>query len=163
MNKNLFLLLLAALLIVVGLLKPDLSQLSLDWLKPKSVEVVVEKPSAELVKNSQPVIQALKAHSNRKKDAIELAKLYRDLAILIELDNEDTVIKNTEEIRQANSLSGTMLKLNVKNKYPDLKEASYKFIVSVIGDDIVPLDDELRNKSVQAFKALSWACYEGAK
>ena len=56
-----------------------------------------------------------------------------------------------------------MLKLNLKDKYPDLKEASEKMIIAVIGDESVPLDKDLRNKASQAFFMLAWSYYEGSK
>jgi hypothetical protein len=85
------------------------------------------------------------------------------MATLISLDGEDLVIRNTEEIRQANSLSGLMLKLDMKGKYPDLANAAKDLIVTAVGDDNVDLDKELRNNAVLGFKALAWACNEGAK
>ena len=101
--------------------------------------------------------------STKKTDCLKLSSLYADMATLIELDNEDTVIKDTAAIRQANSLAGLMLRLNIKDKYPNLAKASREVIVSVIGDDDVVLDNELRSQSVNAFRALSWAFYEGSK
>lgn len=98
-----------------------------------------------------------------KKDAKRLADLYMDIATLIELDGSNEVVKNTEEIRQTNSLSGTMLKLNIKGKYTDLSDATNKVIVSQIGDDVVPLNPALRAKAANAFRGLAWACNEGSK
>lgn len=163
MNKNL-LLILASILIIVGVTKPDL-QLLLN--KPNIVEniVVITPPSDEKVKElCRPIIESLRdGDSLRNKDGRRLSDLYFDLATLIELDGENEVVKTTEEIRQANSLSGLMLRLNIKGKYPGLTEAAYNFLVSQIGDDIVPLDSNLRSKAVDTFKALAWACNEGSK
>jgi len=112
----------------------------------------------------KPVIDALKnGPSSRTKDAQRLSDLYMDLATLKELDGDNEVVKTTEEIRQANSLTGLMLRLNIKGSYPGLGEASQSFIASQIGDDVVTLDNDLRTKSVNAFKALAWACNEGSK
>lgn len=153
-------LVLAGILIVFGLLKPDLSFL---YSQPV-VDVSVEKPSnVEILDECEAVIKALKVNKDRKVDGKRLASLYYDLATLVSLDNEDMVIKNTEEIRQANRLSGAMLKLDIKGKYPDLQQSAQQLIVSSIGDSSVMLDSKLRQDAVEGFKALSWACYEGSK
>ena len=86
-----------------------------------------------------------------------------DLATLVSLDGEDCIIKNTEEIRQANRLAGIMLKLDMKGKYENLAEAGTNLIKAAIGDDSVLLDDSLREKAVEGFNALAWACYMGSQ
>ena len=73
------------------------------------------------------------------------------------------VVKNTEEVRQANKLAGVMLKLDIKGKYPELAKATNAVIVASLGDDSLMLDDKLRQQAVDGFKALAWACLEGAK
>ena len=160
--KNL-LLVVAGILIVIGLFKPDLSSV----IKPSPINenvVAIEKPSnTEILDECQDVIDALKADSDRKVDGQRLASLYNDLATLVGLDGEDLVIKNTEEIRQANRLSGAMLKLDIKGKYPKLAKATNSVIVSSIGDDSVMLDAKLRQGAADGFKALAWACQQGAK
>lgn len=163
MNYKNLVLILGAVLIAIGLFKPDLSNFVIN--KPNNVAVVnVEKPAnTEILDECQEVIDALKEDSDRKQDGLRLASLYNDLATLVSLDGEDLVLKNTEEIRQANKLAGVMLKLDMKGKYPKLAEAAKKVIVSSIGDDSVMLDDKLRQDAVDGFKALAWACYEGAK
>jgi hypothetical protein len=127
--------------------------------------VVITPPADEKVRElCKPIIDALKdGSSSRSKDGKRLSDLYFDLATLIELDGENEAVKTTEEIRQANSLSGLMLRLNIKGEYPGLTEASYNLLVSQIGDDIVPLDSNLRLKAVDTFRALAWACHEGSK
>ena len=165
LNSKSLLLILAAILIFVGLVKPDLSSI----VKPKpsvvdNIVVVTPPESKELREKCQPVIDALRSgSSDRKQDAKRLSELYMDLATLIELDGEDEVVKNTEEIRQANSLSGVMLRLNIKGAYPGLTEATNKLLMSQIGDDMVPLDENLRGQAIKAFTALAWACLEGSK
>lgn len=162
--NNKFLLLLAGILILVGVVKPNFN---FPITKPNVVEniVVVTPPSDEKVKElCKPVVDALhNGPASKSKDGKRLSDLYFDLATLIELDGENEVVKTTEEIRQANSLSGLMLRLNIKGEYPGLTEAAYSFLVSQIGDDVVPLDSNLRSKAVDAFKALAWACNEGSK
>lgn len=161
--KNLALLL-AVILILVGLLKPDVSKLLDNKVPNTIVSVSVEKPSnAELLDECQDVVKALKKNNDRKQDGVRLASLYKDLATLVSLDGEDLVLKNTEEIRQANKLAGVMLKLDIKGKYPELAKATNSVIVASLGDDSVMLDDKLRQQAVDGFKALAWACIEGTK
>lgn len=163
MNKT-FLMAIAGLLIVFGLVKPDVSQL---FNKPSNGDriVVVTPPSdPELKSVCEAVVSSLKnGGSTRIKDGLRLSDLYMDLSTLIELDGEDQVIKTTDDIRFANSISGPMLKMDIKGKYPTLAQDAYAVIVASIGDDNVPLDPELRSKAVEGFKALAWACVEGTK
>ena len=162
MNTKNLLLLIGAVLIVLGLFKPNLSNIV--NVTPSDTTVVVEKPSnIELLDECQDVVNALKKNSDRKYDGLKLASLYNDLATLISLDNEDMVVKNTEEVRQANKLAGVMLKLDIKGKYPELAKATNNVIVASLGDDSVMLDDKLRQQAIDGFKALAWACYEGSK
>lgn len=166
MNSKNLVLVIAALLIGIGLLKPDLSKWVGGSTKPvdNPLTVVVNKPSdPEILDECEAVIRALKADSDRKVDGLRLALLYNDMATLVNLDGDDMVIKNTEEIRQANKLAGGMLKLDIKGKYPDLAKAAESVVVSSIGDDSVMLDSKLRQGAVDGFKALAWACYEGSK
>jgi hypothetical protein len=154
------LLILAAILIAIGLIKPDLSNLVPSNNVVPGVEIV-EPSDASVKKECEDVIKILK--NGDKKDAARLRDLYLDLSTLISLDGENEVIKTTEEIKQANSLAGLMLKLDIKDKYPDLAKEGKEVIVSVIGDDIVPLSPELRKQASEAFVSLAWACNEGAK
>lgn len=163
MNKNLLVLLVAALLIVFGLFKPSLSVVD-----PANNENFVSrfKPPSNvmLADYCMPVIEALRSNpSSRNVDGKKLASLYRDLATLISLDGDNMVIKNTEEVRQANRLAGIMLQLDMKGKYKDLASANDTLIKVAIGDDSVLLDSILRDKAVEGFNALAWACYEGSK
>lgn len=159
MNKQ-YLLILGGILLLIGLLRPDFSNL----LNNNSVnhEMSIPKPSnVELLDECEQVTLALK--NGNPLEAKRLASLYLDLASLIALDGDDLVVKNTEEIRQANSLSGVMLKLDIKGKYPKLAESAKSVIVAAIGDDNVPLTKDLRDKASEGFRALAWACNEGAK
>ena len=162
MNKNLLVLLVAAVLIVFGLFKPSLSVV--DPVNNENSIKVVEPSNVMLRDLCIPVIDALKyGPSSRKVDGKRLASLYSDLAVLMGLDGEDQVVKNTEDVRQANRLTGAMLKLDLKDKYPDLKEATTNLVKSAIGDDLILLDAVTREKTVEAFNALAWACNEGSK
>lgn len=161
--NNKVLLIIGAVLLVFGLVRPTFN---LPINKPIDNSIVVVTPPSDLEVRDlcKPIIEALKSGgSSRTKDAQRLSDLYMDLSTLIELDGENEVIKTTEEIRQANSLTGLMLRLNIKGSYPGLSEASQSFITSQIGDDVVTLDNNLRTKSVNAFRALAWACNEGSK
>lgn len=162
MNKNL-LLVLAGILILIGIIKPDFSSL---YCESRGSSVVsVEKPTnSKVLEACSKVIDALKdGPSSRKSDGLRLASLYSDMATLISLDGEDQVINSTEEIRQANKIAGILLQLDIKGKYPDLAEAAKRVVVASVGDSDVLLDDKLRTGAVNGFKALAWACKEGSK
>lgn len=166
LKNNKLLIVIAALLVGYGLLKPNF-----DHLIPNKVSIVntdgikVSKPSDKAVLEAcENIIEALKQGSgNRSKDGPKLSSLYYDLASLIALDGEDQVIKSTLEIREANRLAGSMTRLNLNGKYPNLSDACNNLVVTVIGDDDVVLDENMRKKAVETFMALSWACLEGSK
>lgn len=165
MNTKNILLSIALLLLVVGIVKPDLGSF-IGF--PNRSNVAVEnlnipQPKEEFMVEINNVIKALSVDSDRKIDGKRLAGLYNDMATLIDLDGDDQVIKNTEEIRQANRLSGLMLKLDIKGKYPDLSIANQQLVKEAIGDDNILLDKELRKKASESFRALAWACLEGSK
>lgn len=164
MNSKTILLLIASILIFIGLVKPNIS-LPINTPVHNSVVVVTPPQDKDLRDKCLLLIDVISSSSSsdKKKDAMRLSDLFMDLATLIELDGENEVIKTTEEIRQANSLSGQMLRMNIQGKYPGLKDAAEAIIISQVGNDVVPLDTELRKKSVDAFRALAWACVEGAK
>lgn len=163
--NNKVILILASLLIVLGLIQPNLSNWGLSK-KPVSIDVLeLPVPVDENVKKeADDVVSLLKdSGSSVKADAKRLRDLYLDLAKLVELDGEEEVIKNTEEIRQANSLAGPMLRLDIKGKYPDLAKEAKEVVVAAIGDDQIILSKELRAKAVEGLNALAWACNEGGK
>ena len=162
--NNKTLLIIGGILLVIGLVKPNFN-LPFDNPQPVNNIVIVSPPAdSELKSKCELVINALRnGSSDRKQDGKRLSELCTDLAVLVGLDEENEVIKTTEEIRQANSLSGLMLRINLKNKYDGLSEAAQSVLVSQIGDDIVPLDQSLRNKAVDAFMGLAWAFNEGSK
>jgi hypothetical protein len=163
MNQKNILLGLAGLLILVGLLKPEFSNI-LGPNKPSTVDVLeLSVPTNESIKKEADDVVALLKEAGAKGDAKRLRDLYIDLAKLVELDGEDEVIKSTEEIRQANSLAGVMLKLDMKGKYPDLAKEAKEVVVASIGDDQILLSKELRVKAVEGLNALAWACNTGSK
>lgn len=163
MKDNKIVLIVAGFLIVIGLTKIDIATV---WSLPSRHTDVMEltAPADENVKKeAQDVIDLLKQSGGDKNDFKKLRDLSLDLARLIELDGADVVIKTTENIRQANSISGVMLRLDMKDKYKDLAKESKDVIVAAIGDDDVALTDELRNKAVDSFNGLAWAYNEASK
>ena len=163
MSQKNILLGLAALLIVVGLLKPEFSNI-LGPNRPAVVDVLeLPEPTDLVVKKEADDVVVLLKEAGAKGDAKRLRDLYIDLSKLVELDGENEVIKNTEEIRQANSLAGIMLKLDMKGKYPNLAKEAKEVVVASIGDDQILLSKELRAKAVEGLNALAWACNQGSK
>lgn len=160
MNNKTLLIILAVVLLFVGIFKPNLGVVVPNN-GPAPVVNVVEPTDPELKTACLEVSKILQ--KGRSSNALRLSSLYSDIGDLISLDGENEVIKNTEEIRQANKLSGLLLRLDIKGKYEGLAEAAEKVIVTGIGSDAVSLDKELRNKAVTSFKALAWACKEGSK
>ena len=162
MNKT-PILIVGALLILIGLTKVDLTDIIPS--APKAIDVMeLAAPiDPNVKKEAEEVIVLLKGYNGSKSDFKKLRNLMLDLGRLVELDGEDTVIKNTEDIRQANSLSGVMLRLDIKGKYPDLAKESKDVVVTAIGDDNINLSSELRAKAVDSFNALAWAYNEASK
>ena len=163
MKKNYFILIAAGLLILVGLTKFDLSQLNILPNKPAVVDnMELPKPTDEkILKEAEDVV--IVAKKMPQAEARRLRDLYLDMSQLIKLDGEDQVIANTEEIRQANSIAGLMLKLDIKGKYPDLPKELKEVVVAAVGDDQITLSPELRTKAASGFDALAWALNEGSK
>lgn len=164
MNKKIVLAIGVALL-VLGYTKFDFSRIIPNRPSPSVVDVMeLPEPSDPAVKKeADDVVALLKTFSASKADFRRLRDLYLDIGRLVELDGEDMVIKNTEEIRQANSLAGVMLRLDLKNKFPNLAQECKEVVVVAIGDDNVLLSKELRPKGVDGFNALAWAFNEGSK
>jgi hypothetical protein len=156
------LLVLGGLLILLGLLKPEFSNVLNP--RPSVVDVLeLPTPTDEAVKKEADDVVTVVKEAGIKSEAKRLRDLYLDLAKLVELDGEDEVIKSTEEIRQANSLAGVMLRLDIKGKYPNLAKESKEVVVAAIGDDQIPLSKELRVKAVEGLNALAWAFNMGSK
>lgn len=168
MTQNKVLLTIGIVLLLIGFFKPDLSSLipGGSTIVVPSNNCVIDAPSDINILEKATIVKDILLASNdstRKGDCVKLSSLYCDMATLIELDNEDMVIKDTSTIKEANSLSGKMLRLNIKDKYPNLAESSEKVVVAAIGEDDVILDGNMRTKAAEAFRALSWAFYEGSK
>lgn len=160
MNNKTLLIIVAGILLFVGVFKPNLGTVVPNSPVAPNVNVV-EPTDPELKEACLEVAQILQ--KGKSSDALRLSSLYSDMADLIALDGENEVIKTTEEIRQANRLSGLLLRLDLKGKYEGLAEAAKKVVVTSLGDDDVSLDKDLRDKAVIGFKALAWACKEGSK
>lgn len=163
MNKKLVLVI-GAILILLGVSKIDVTNL-LPLNGPGNVDVMeLPAPSDENVKKeAQDVIDLLKDSKGSKADFKKLRDLSLDLGRLVELDGEDLVVKSTEEIRQANSIAGVMLRLDIKGKYPNLAKEAKEVVVASIGDDNIALSPDLRTKAVAGFNALAWAYNEASK
>ena len=160
MNNKTLLIILAVVLLLIGIFKPNLGVVVPNN-GPVPVVNVVEPNDPELKAACLEVAKILQKGGSA--DALRLSSLYSDIGDLIALDGENEVVKNTEEIRQTNKLSGLLLRLDIKGKYEGLAEAAEKVIVTGIGSDDVSLDKDLRSKAVTSFKALAWACKEGSK
>lgn len=165
MNDNrtkIILLIIGSALIVLGLIKPKFNPV----IDTHNVDVLelIEPSDENLKKEALDVFTIFKkAGASSKNDSKKLRDLYLDLAQLISLDGNDLVIKNTEEIRQANSIAGAMFRLNIKDKYPELSKEANDVVLVALGDDHINLTPQLRTKAVEAFDALAWACNESNK
>jgi len=165
--QNKILLAIGCLLLIIGIFKPELPNIpTINPTPSASIETyVTDAPSDDnLLEKARTVVGIVQDSddSTRRSDCLKLSSLYADMATLIEID-DDKVVPDTSSIREANSIAGKMLRLNIKDKYPGLADAAKDLVSSSIGEDDVMLDDELREKSVDAFRALSWAFYEGSK
>lgn len=165
--NNKVVLAIGAVLIAIGIFKPDLSQLI-----PKGGDPVVDNPVVEIEEPSDPdlkeqalaIAEILKSGGDdRKVDGMALSKLYSDIAMIISLDEENEIVKTTNEIREVNSVAGTLMNLQLQGKYKDLPQTAKGILISVLGDDVAVLNEDNRQKAVDAFEALSWGCYMGAK
>lgn len=157
--NNKILLIVGFVLIAIGLLKPNFN---IGFpIAPNRVSV--STPSDSELKEAAKEVTVLFVNKNgSKEEAVQLRDLYIGLSRLVALDGSDMVLKTTEEIRQANSLSGVMLHLDMKGKYDGLAKESNDVIVSAVGDDNVALTPDLRTKSSDAFMALAWAYDQAA-
>lgn len=164
-NQTKTILLIGVALVAWGLFGSQIKNIVNNNNVPAVVDVLeLSSPSDENVKKeAQEVVDLLRKSSGNKNEYKKLRDLSLDLGQLIKLDGEDMVIKNTDEIRQANSLAGLMLRLDIKGKYPTLAKEAKEVIVASIGDDNVNLTPELRVKAVDGFNALAWAYNEASK
>lgn len=157
-------------LIAFGLMKPNLSNLFPVVTPSHNATcldhyVLTPPTDAGVLEKCNLVIDILVTSTvtNKKADILKLSSLYADIATLIRLSGDDMIVLDTQTLKEVNSVTGKMLQLDLKGKYPNLAEASRAVIVAAIGDDNVTLSDETREKAAQAFDGLSWAFYEGGK
>lgn len=162
MNKptKVLLLLVAIGLVGYSVYKPEFNVKPI----PTSVDVmVVPEPASNLKPLAEKVVDILVSVPDHKTDCKKLRDLYIDLSTLISLDAENEVVTTSEEVRQANSLAGLMLRLDIKAKYKDLSIATKDVIIAAIGDDLIVLNSDLRKQAELGFMALAWACNEASK
>lgn len=166
--SNKILLGIGIVLLIIGIFKPNISDL-INY-SPSTVgyieTYVIDAPADDrLLKASKYVTDILNASddSTKKSDCLKLSALYADMATLIELDGENKVINDTASIREANSLAGQMLRLDIKNKYLGLADACRLVVTTAIGEEEAVLNNDTRSKACEAFRALSWVFYEGSK
>lgn len=160
-SNKIVVLVIGCLLLLLGLFRPNFSNFFPLVDQPRTVINVIE-PTESILKEACSEVSKILQKGN-SSDALRLSSLYSDIGDLIALDGENEVVKNTEEIRQTNKLSGLLLRLDIKGKYEGLAKASEKVIVISLGSDDVVLDKDLRDKAVTSFKVLAWACKEGSK
>lgn len=165
LSKKYIILAIGIALIALGLIKPDLSKLLNPIKQNQNIsEILIEIPESDVTKDAcEKVVKSLRNGSDSKIDGLNLAALYSDISKIIELKDNDSIIKNTQDISKVNSIAGSLLRLNIKDKYENLSENCDAVIKSVIGDESVPIDEEIRSKAVKAFRNLAWACKEGSK
>lgn len=167
MNNNKLILVVGAVLIAVGVFKPDLSNYIPKVDGGTKVEVpaveVSEPTNPDLMASALEVAAAVKAGENPKVDGLALAGLYSDIAKLVSLSGADEVVRTTSEIREVNGVAGSLMNLKLQGKYPGLALAARELVVKAVGDDVMVLNEENRKAAVDAFEALAWACVEGAK
>lgn len=163
--NNKAILLVGIALIAIGFFKPDLSSVIPSGGKTTITVPVIEvaEPTDPELKEKALKVAELLSGPNSKQDAAKLSELWDDLASLIAMDEENEIVKTTAEIREANSVSGQLMNLKLQNEYEGLAEAAKNIVVDSIGDDNIIINEEIRNKAVDAFRALSWGAYQGAK
>lgn len=156
------LLILGIVLIGIGLYNSDFISLP-NWNNNQVCDTIeIAEPNEDLRKLVAPVVESLQnGDADRREDGVRLAKLYNDMAMLIMAD--DQILKTTGAIREANVLSAKILQIDVRGKYEGLAEAAENLFKEYVSTDSVPLDDDLRQKSSEAFLALAWGFLEGSK
>jgi hypothetical protein len=166
MNKNNLILILAGTLVLIGLVKPDFSNLLPG--KPVVVEnEALAAPASDEVKAVAEKITKIFKESSAKDKKFKgqrFKSLMIDLAKLIKLDSEKEVIKSTKELRFANAVAGNMSDLDMKGEFVDLAKTCTEVItVSLGGTEDILLTPELREKGGDGFLAIAWAVEQGLK
>lgn len=167
MNKDKVVLILAGALVLIGLLKPDFSNL-IPSNRPVAVETeTLQAPiSADVKAVAEKVTKIFKESTakDKKVKGQRFKSLMIDLAKLIKLDGEREIVKSTKELRLANSIAGRMSDLDMKGEFTDLAKTCTEVLVASLGgtEDIL-LTPELREKGGDGFLAIAWAVEQGLK
>lgn len=118
-------------------------------------------PSAELQEQVAGITDIIRANPNHARDGQLIGNFFRDFAAVAVTNTEK--VKTKEDIRKVNVASGKILfdQLGIKGDYPGLSKAIDKVIMDNVGKN-GPLDSATREKARAAFRAVAWACYQGA-
>ena len=110
-------------------------------------------PTAEQKVLLGPVSSSLKSHPEAASD---FESLYYGMALVVGAD--DVILRTTEDVRQAHENAGALaIQAGEIPRIPGYAKAVNDFIVSQVGQDNVPLDNNKRKQIVDTFKALAWA------
>jgi hypothetical protein len=142
----------ALVLIVWGVLATGGAQ------KPRP-EPTPNRPNEELVAVVAPVATLLKGQTD---DGVKLAAFYSAVADVVARD-QGKVVQTTEQLRQLHRRAGLLMfqKTGIEGKHPGLAEAVDKVLADRIGLDNVALDAAKQTATIEAFRALAWACRGG--
>lgn len=167
MNKDKVVLILAGALVLIGLFKPDFSNL-IPSNRPVAVETeTLQTPVSTDVKTVAEKVTKIFKESTAKDKKVKgqrFKSLMIDLAKLIKLDGEREIVKSTKELRLANSIAGRMSDLDMKGEFTDLAKTCTEVLAASLGgtEDIL-LTPELREKGGDGFLAIAWAVEQGLK
>lgn len=167
MNKDKVVLILAGALVLIGLLKPDFSNL-IPSNRPVAIETeTLQAPVSTDVKAIAEKVTKIFKESTAKDKKVKgqrFKSLMIDLAKLIKLDGEREIVKSTKELRLANSIAGRMSDLDMKGEFTDLAKTCTEVLAASLGgtEDIL-LTPELREKGGDGFLAIAWAVEQGLK
>jgi len=117
--------------------------------------IVVPEPLTyykDLVKD----IPSILVGNDAKKDGVELAKFYLDMADVIGRD--ENIIKTTSTIRQLHSNAGQLMfqASGMKDKYSNLNNVIDNVFVKCLGLENVSLTPEKRSSIVMGCRAIAW-------
>lgn len=170
--KNSILLYIGIGLIALGVFKPDLNAI-LKPIGPGPINnvgcldnyVLTPPKDTAILEKCNLVVDILQTSNadNKRQDTLKLSSLYADIATLIRLNGDNVIVIDTQTLREVNSLCGQMLRLDIKDKYPNLAQAAKAVVTAAVGDDDITISEDSREKAAQAFDGLSWAFHEGGK
>ena len=146
---------LLVLLLLSGCIYPPV-----DSLKPEpdikivpNITIDFELPPPEL----KTLVTPLRNIVTDKKDALKVANFFLEFADVIKRDTD--VITTTAMIREGFIRAEKLMlqRTSMVGKYPGFGAAKDNVLEAIIGLESVELDDEKRQKAVDAFKAIAWA------